>query len=287
MLRGGAHRIGQTRHVSASRHGILRPAAERVHFHLERVEPSEDLRPIVERHWIVRWDLRGRAPYRQETLPHPCVNLAIQAGKSAIYGIGRRRFTVMLEGHDEVVGTKFRPGVFGAFLEEPVATLTGRAISVDEVFGRNAGLRLERDIRRAGSDKGKVALLEACIRARCPLLEGAAIVARDAAELALGCQEITAVEDSAERVGQSVRALQRAFHRHVGVSPKWVIRRARVQEAAERVALGQRVAWASLASELGYFDQAHLIRDFRAQVGETPVAYAATCARYEEERARR
>jgi transcriptional regulator GlxA family with amidase domain len=96
--------------------------------------------------------------------------------------------------------------------------------------------------------------------------------------------EITTVEELAERVGLSVRALQRAFHRHVGVSPKWVIRRARVQEAAERVALGQHVAWASLASELGYFDQAHLIRDFRAQLGETPAAYAATCARRAGER---
>jgi AraC-like DNA-binding protein len=286
MPRGDARRIGQTRRLSASRHGILRPAAESTHFHLERLEPSEDLKPIVDRHWIVRWDLRGREPYRQETLPHPCVNLAIQAGKSAIYGIGRRRFTVMLEGRDEVVGTKFRPGTFGAFLEEPIATLTGRAIPVDAVFGRHAGSRLERDMRRAGNAKGKVALLEACIRAARPCLDEAAIATRDATELALGCQEITAVEDLAERVGQSVRALQRAFHRHVGVSPKWVIRRARVQEAAERVALGQRVAWASLANELGYFDQAHLIRDFRAQIGETPAAYAATCARYAEERAR-
>ncbi len=257
-----------------------------MHFHLERLEPSEELKPIVDRHWIVRWDLRGREPYRQETLPHPCVNLAIQPGKSAVFGIGRRKFTVMLEGHDEVVGTKFRPGTFGAFYEQPVAALTGRAIPVDDVFGRHAGSRLERAIRGAADAKEKVALLEARIRAARPRLEEMAIAARDATELALGCQEITAVEDLAARAGQSMRALQRAFHRHVGVSPKWVIRRARVQEAAERVALGQHVAWASLANELGYFDQAHLIRDFRAQIGETPAAYAATCARYAEERTR-
>jgi AraC-like DNA-binding protein len=86
--------------------------------------------------------------------------------------------------------------------------------------------------------------------------------------------------------GVKLRALQRLFRRHVGVSPKWVIRRARVQEAAERVARGERVVWASLASELGSFDQAHLIRDFRAQVGQTPAVYAATCARYRDEQKR-
>ncbi len=264
----------------------MRPAAEGVHFHLEHLEPSDDLRAIVERHWIVRWDLRGREPYRQETLPHPCVNLAIQRGKSGIFGVERRKFSALLEGHGEVVATKFRPGAFGIFLDEPVAALTGKVIPVDAVFGRTAGSRLEDEIRRAGSARAKVTLLEDCLRARRVHLDSGAVAARDATELALGCQELTAVEELAQRVGLSVRALQRAFHRHVGVSPKWVIRRARVQEAAARVALGQQVAWASLANELGYSDQAHLIRDFRAQIGETPAAYAATCARYVKKRDR-
>ncbi len=51
-----------------------------------------------------------------------------------------------------------------------------------------------------------------------------------------------------------------------------------VQEAAERVAANAPVAWAALALELGYHDQAHLIRDFRAQIGFTPATYARRCA---------
>jgi AraC-like DNA-binding protein len=66
--------------------------------------------------------------------------------------------------------------------------------------------------------------------------------------------------------------------RHVGVGPKWIVRRSRVQDAAERVARGERIDWAATAQELGYHDQAHLIRDFRAQVGFTPAAYARRCA---------
>ena len=86
---GGQPRIVETRRFALSPHesrrGILRPAAEGSVFRLERFQPQGDLRLYVDRFWSVRWDLRGRAPYEQETLPHPCVNLAVEEGKSAVY----------------------------------------------------------------------------------------------------------------------------------------------------------------------------------------------------------
>ena len=61
---------------------------------------------------------------------------------------------------------------------------------------------------------------------------------------------------------------------HAGVSPTWVLRRYRLLEAAEAVREGEHVVWAEVASALGYADQAHLVRDFRAALGRTPEAYA-------------
>jgi len=71
-----------------------------------------------------------------------------------------------------------------------------------------------------------------------------------------------------------VRALQRLFSDYVGASPKWVINRYRLHEAIARVQAGHPVAWAALAQDLGYFDQAHFIADFRRLVGVTPAEYA-------------
>jgi AraC-like DNA-binding protein len=76
----------------------------------------------------------------------------------------------------------------------------------------------------------------------------------------------------------SSRTIERLFRRYVGVSPKWVVRRYRVHEACERVKTGVAPDWSQLAHELGYFDQAHFIHDFKAQVGRTPADYAAACA---------
>ncbi|HEX4657931.1 MAG TPA: AraC family transcriptional regulator [Streptosporangiaceae bacterium] len=82
------------------------------------------------------------------------------------------------------------------------------------------------------------------------------------------------VEQLAAVTGLPVRRLQRLFAEYVGVGPKWVMRRARLHEAAERADRGLDVAWAELASDLGYADQAHLTREFTAMIGVPPGRYA-------------
>ncbi|WP_339329315.1 helix-turn-helix domain-containing protein [Cohnella caldifontis] len=64
------------------------------------------------------------------------------------------------------------------------------------------------------------------------------------------------------------------FSRYVGVSPKWVIRRFRLQEAAELIDKDGASDWAALSAKLGYYDQAHFIKDFKAVTGRSPEAYA-------------
>lgn len=81
------------------------------------------------------------------------------------------------------------------------------------------------------------------------------------------------VDDFAARHDVPVRRLQRLFMEYVGVGPKWVIRRYRLQEAVEQAA-GGPLSWAGLAADLGYSDQAHLVRDFTAVAGVSPAAYA-------------
>jgi AraC-like DNA-binding protein len=85
---------------------------------------------------------------------------------------------------------------------------------------------------------------------------------------------ITRVDDLAGQHGLTVRRVQRLFAEYVGASPKWVIQRYRLLEAAVRVAAGGVLDWADLALELGYADQAHFIRDFKRLVGRSPADYA-------------
>ena len=88
-------------------------------------------------------------------------------------------------------------------------------------------------------------------------------------------RELTRVEDLARAAGVGIRTLQRGFTEHVGIGPKWFLRRYRLYEAGEQIAHNEQVDWSALATDLGYADQSHLTRDFTAAFGVPPAQYAA------------
>ncbi len=74
----------------------------------------------------------------------------------------------------------------------------------------------------------------------------------------------------------NLRNLQRLFQEYVGVSPKWVIQRFRIQGVAERIENQKTIQYAEMALELGYFDQSHFIKDFKKTIGLSPEDYLKT-----------
>ncbi len=250
--------------------GILQREEGAAHFRLERRLPAEDLRDVVDRRWIVRWDLRGRAPFRQAILPHPCVHVVTEPGGPAVYGIPDGQSAHLLEGAGEAVGVKFRPGAFSPYSVLPAWELTGRVLPVVEVLGPEGA-----EIARPGASADEhIARVESFLREhrRAPD-PGVQTVVAVAAAMRDGPVGMRVAEVAADH-GVSVRTLQRLFREHVGVSPKWVLQRYRLHEAAERIASGEARDLAGLALELGYFDQAHFGNDFRRYVGVPPTAYA-------------
>jgi AraC-like DNA-binding protein len=258
--------------------GILRPDAGRTRFSLERRLPSAALAPFVDRHWVVSWDLAGAPSYTQRIVPHPCINLVGEPGLIAVHGIPHHQSRHTIADAGVAVGTKFRPGGFAPFFGRPVHTLRDQVLPLGDVFGA-AGAALEADLAAvAGEVDAHIAAVEAFLLARLPAPDDRLALVRDIVDaMRLAGPGIT-VGDLADRHAVSPRTLQRLFRDTVGVGPKWVLSRYRIHDAAERIASGEVTDPAELALDLGYFDQAHFTRDFTAQIGQAPVAYARACA---------
>ena len=256
--------------------GVLRPDLAASVLRLDRHKPADALAPFVDYYWIPRWDLRGQPPHEQTVLPHPNVHLVFEASGAGIFGVDRRLFTRSLSGRGLAFGVRFTAGGFRPFWQAPISQLTDRVVPAARLFGPRAEKTRQAvigdfDVADSVMIGYAEALLLSVLPERDPLAEqAAALVARITDDPGL-----RRVDQLAASSGLTVRTLQRLFADYVGVSPKWVMRRARLHDAAERADGGEPVDWAALASDLGYADQAHLTRDFTVTIGVPPARYAA------------
>lgn len=255
---------------------ILKPEEAARKFDLKLYAPTNALADWIEHYWTLTWDLRGHAPFSQKILSYPSINLTLENDNGAaladVYGVPSGTFTRTLTGYGECFSVKFKPGAFYPFWRESAARLTGRRIAVGELFGP-AGEGLASLLADVPAAEARLAAMERFLLDLRPERDASAELAGRIVQAASTDRSLLHVEDMASRFGMSVRTLQRLFERYVGVSPKWVLQRFRLHEAAERIRQEGIQDWAELSLALGYYDQAHFTKDFKAVVGEPPETY--------------
>ena len=262
------------RPVGQDARGIVAPDAGLRRFRLDRFPPSSGVDRLVDRYWVVTWDLRGLPSHTQHVFAHPVVNVTFQdGGPGLVTGVSTAVASRTLAGAGRVLGIMFRPGGFRPVLRRPLTTLRDTSLPWAEVVGAGADADLARAVAEAPDGEAMAAAADAALHRWVPSRrqaweDTAALVERIAADPAF-----LTVEDVAREARATVRQLQRRFADHVGISPKAVIRRYRLYEAAEQARGGRRVDWAGVAASLGYSDQAHLTRDFTGSFGLPPGRY--------------
>lgn len=267
--------IGKTRPPAAAPLREVRGVLHRLpvgEFEHGRVVPPGDLADRIEHFWSVRWNLEGLPPQVQQTLPHPSVHLVVEPGRADVWGVHTGCWTRELSGRSAAFGIKFRPGGFRGWFGRSVKGLANASLPATQLLGTDAE-RLAA-VLDGPTDEAAAALASDVMRAHLPPADDAGLLAGRIVEAAADDLTLRSAQQLAERFGLTLRALQRLFNEQVGVGPKWVINRYRMHEAVARVQAGEPVSWAALAQDLGYFDQAHFIADFRRLTGRTPGSYA-------------
>lgn len=255
--------------------GVLRVDDDPTGVVHERFHPAPAHREHIEHHWSVRWDRTGRAPFRAETLPHPSFHMVVDRdGACRVQGVHTSRFVTTLPDRGRVFGVKFRPGCFFVVVDVAASEFSERSVAASRVFGVAAIRGYARDVVAAAGAADSAVVADDFFVGRLPPLPAAVRALRDVVERLARDPALRRVEDVAAVAGVDVRTLQRRCRAVVGVSPKWILQRYRLHEAAERLLADPGVDLAALALELGYADQAHFSRDFAAFADRAPARYA-------------
>jgi AraC-like DNA-binding protein len=265
--------VGRPDHVPR---GALRAPAPDGRLDARRAWPSARLAAHVHHLWSVRWSLRS--PFRGETLPHPSAQLLVfdDGGplRAELLGVPTGRLCRSLAHEGQIVGVSFRPAMAQPLLGTSMASVTDRAVPLEELFGPGAKSWAQ-TIYDARHVDDQFAITEALLAPLLPPPPPRLVRLRDLVERMAHDQSLRRVEDVCARSGLDARSLQRLFRAHVGVSPKWVLQRYRLHEAAMQLTGPDPPSLAALAASLGYADQAHFCRDFKQVVGQTPRVFRA------------
>lgn len=236
-------------------------------FH--RLPPADGVQQLVRWFWISQWDLPDGEVSRQQLIAYPALNLVVESGLVGLSGPTTRTSHRDLSGRGWAVGALLRPAAVAAFTAAPI-TLRDRYEVLAEP-GLHAAVAAALDHTDAGRRAAADALGEWLAR-RVGAPEADALLAGRLVELA-ETPGLDRVGDLASALSVSERTLQRLAARYVGLSPAALLRRRRLQEAAERIRTAPELDLATLAAELGYADQAHLTNDFVRVLGLTPGSY--------------
>jgi AraC-like DNA-binding protein len=256
--------------------GVLYPA-RMPSFH--RLSPPETVAAWVRWFWIPEWHLAPGRVSRQEIIAFPACNLVVESDLVGLAGPTTRCSSRDLTGHGWAVGALLRPAAVPHLVEDPVAIRDAyRTLDLPDLHATVTAAMTsddEEDVRRSRAVEAFAHWLEE----RMPAPGREALLANTMADLIDADPSVLQVEQAAARVGVSVRTLQRLARQYVGLPPAAMIRRRRLQEAAERLRREPGTDIAAVANDLGYADHAHLTTDFRNVLNFTPSAYRGTTDR--------
>ncbi|MBB3220356.1 helix-turn-helix transcriptional regulator [Pseudoduganella umbonata] len=227
--------------------------------------------------------MAAAAAHVHRVLPDNCVDILWQDDGRQAYAVGMMSasFTVPAARPVRTVAVRFKPGAAGLFLGMPLHPLTDTRAGLADLWGRSPAGRLDDALWTDDlSDAQRLRLIETTLLGRLAAMEAASDAARAAP---LGMRAVAAIEAAngavsvdalADTLGVSRQHLTLQFRQQVGIAPKLFARICRFRRALALLRDARRAGdLAALAAECGYFDQSHLIRDFRDFAERTPGAF--------------
>jgi len=261
----------------------------KLHFYT----PGLPLSQFVDQFWLCQ---DYHPPYRKERiLPVGKMELIINLGDipvrvdysdlfsssqcfpEAFVAGARSRFFVVDTTHPAtVLGIQFKTGVSLPLFEAPASELHNLHVSLDTLWGAEAH-DLYCQVSEASTPVVKFRVVERALSARFNHYREKRQHRAIALSLSIfnHLPHTATISQVIKQIGISPTRFIQIFKEEIGLTPKLFRRICRFQEVLSHIAKEKSKSWADLAVMYGYYDQAHLINDFREFAGISPGQYFA------------
>ncbi|GAA5228869.1 AraC family transcriptional regulator [Paeniglutamicibacter antarcticus] len=247
---------------------------------IHRYPPQAEFTDFIGRFWFPVWSVPSGARAVQRVLQYPVCLVVVTAEYSRFYGVVSGLSTTALAGDGWAAGVMLTAAGGHRLTGRSVDEFTDRHVDLSQVLPSN-GAQLTAEIRRLmaehpaaeDSHRAVMAVYEKALRGFLPIDEEGHLV-NEIVGYVESNPEVLRVAGICAHFGLSERTVQRLVRRRLGLTPKWLIQRRRLHEAAERLRESP-ASTAELAILLGYADQAHFIRDFKKVTALTPGQFSA------------
>lgn len=255
-------------------------------WHMTIADPAPDLADSVTSLWEGHGDL---PPFTEKILPRTTVELMFNLGNPHrvlsldgrecdepydcgwLSGMQKRFLTVHTPNGSHLISVSLKPLGAWRLLRLPMTDVTGQVPLISAIWGRRMDLMCDQLLDVEGPAQ-RFELLENWLRQRLDLSRRVpAWLPHASRQLELSHGQI-GIHELSRELGISRALLHRDFREHIGLAPKVYARMCRFYHLMTYPAESYG-AWLDRAEQLGYYDDSHLHRDFRAITGSTPREY--------------
>jgi AraC-like DNA-binding protein len=277
---------------------IEKSAKSTAAWRLTEVPAKPELAGSIGTFFYLRLSSKDEAHERRViVMANPCVDLVINLGDpftletfgdsqrvergATLHGPRPATTFLRREGELLLLGARFKHGAAASMLPYPVKELEQRHVPFRDLLHESADELFEQ-VRSGGQPAEQLRRLESGLGKILGRLKKPDAMVRKAVKLIAQHQGDLEVSAMAELLGVSRQTVKHKFDQHVGVSPKLFGKLRRFQTVLRRLANLSKPDWTKLAQESGYYDQAHLIREFNHFTGFSPQKFLNNLGRAED-----
>lgn len=251
--------------------GIIFPGIELSDSRFEYLEakPRPSLEKIIQVAWLLTWNIPAGEEIPCIVVPNPCIKLGTREGENAflVHGPRTQGSVRKLSGKGMALGLDLVPGGFFPFSGMSSVQIANASANIEELL---PGFPLPQ------KSPWSIKAADNWFHEAEEFLESLPLEENHLPQISQFFRKLwdgdkqSSLDEIADEFETSTRSVQRIFTREIGMSPRDAIRTTRLHKALRTMSRDDIGTLASIALESGFFDQPHMIREFKALIKRSP-----------------